>query len=202
MPQPLTLPADSDLCAGLAAAPAVPVETRYVYDGVRFDRYQRNRRTDWNLGTEFSPIVETRLSFKNDLPAALPPGEFRLLRGQADQTLEWIGTDWLPALKPGDSATIDLGPAAGLTGRRLRTSYSDVVPLKVSEESFEITLENQTPADQTITVVEHFYRGENHEIAAASAEHVPGADPHSIQFSVPVKAGTQQTFTYTVRYTW
>ena len=202
LPQPLTLPADSDLCAGLAAAPAVPVETRYVYDGVRFDRYQRNRRTDWNLGTEFSPIVETRLSFKNDLPAALPPGEFRLLRGQADQTLEWIGTDWLPALKPGDSATIDLGPAAGLSGRRLRTSYSDVVPLKVSEESFEITLENQTPADQTITVVEHFYRGENHEIAAASAEHVPGADPHSIQFSVPVKAGTQQTFTYTVRYTW
>ena len=74
--------------------------------------------------------------------------------------------------------------------------------MKVSEESFEITLENQTPADQTITVVEHFYRGENHEIAAASAEHVPGADPHSIQFSVPVKAGTQQTFTYTVRYTW
>ena len=202
LPQPLTLPADSDVRAGLASAPALPVETRYVYDGVRFDRYQRNRRTDWNLGTEFSPIVETRLSFKNDLPAALPPGEFRLLRGQADQTLEWIGTDWLPALKPGDSATIDLGPAAGLTGRRLRTSYSDVGPLKVSEESFEITLENQTPADQTITVVEHFYRGENHEIAAASAEHVPGADPHSIQFSVPVKAGTQQTFTYTVRYTW
>ena len=178
------------------------METRYVYDGVRFDRFQRNRRTDGNLGTEFATVVQTRLAFKNDLPAPLPPGEFRLLRGQADQNLEWIGTDWIAALKPGESALVDLGPSAGLFGRRLRTAYADVVPLKTADESFEITLENQTAADQTITVVEHFYRGENHEVIAASTEHVPGTDPHSIQFSVPVKAGASQTFTYTVRYTW
>ena len=202
LPQPLSLPAGSDIRAGLANAPAIPVETRFVYDGVRFDRYQRNRRSDWNLGTEFASVVETRLSFKNDTAAPLPPGEFRLLRGHADQALEWLGTDWLPALKPGESATINLGPAAGLSGRRLRTSYADVIPLKVADESFEITLENQTPADQTVTVIEHFYRGENHEITAASAEYVPGTDPHSIQFTTPVKAGATQTFTYTVRYTW
>ena len=193
---------ESAIFAGLANAPAIPVETRFVYDGVRFDRYQRNRRSDWNLGTEFASVVETRLSFKNDTAAPLPPGEFRLLRGHADQALEWLGTDWLPALKPGESATINLGPAAGLSGRRLRTSYADVIPLKVADESFEITLENQTPADQTVTVIEHFYRGENHEITAASAEYVPGTDPHSIQFTTPVKAGATQTFTYTVRYTW
>ena len=202
LPQPVSLPADSDVHAGLSSSPSIPVETRYVYDGVRFDRYQRNRRTDGNLGTEFSTVVQTRLTFKNPGPAPLPPGEFRLLRGQADQNLEWIGSDWLPALKSGESATVDLGPAAGLSGRRLRTAYADVVPLKSADESFEIALENQTAADQTITVVEHFYRGETHEITAASAEYVPGTDPHSIQFSVPVKAGSSQTFTYTVRYTW
>ena len=202
LPQPLALPAGADVRAGLAAAPALPVETRYVYDGVRFDRYQRNRRTDGNLGTEFSPVVETRLAFKNELGVPLPPGEFRLLRGQADRALDWIGSTWLPPLKPGESATVDLGPAAGLSGRRLRTAYAEVVPLKVAEESFEISLENQTPADLSVAVVEHFYRGDKHEIAAASAEHVPGPDPHSIQFSVPVKAGTTQSFTYTVRYTW
>ncbi len=202
LPQPLTLPADSDVHAGLSSAAAIPVETRYIYDGVRFDRYQRNRRTDWNLGTESATVVQTRLAFKNDRSAALPPGEFRVLRGSADQTLEWIGSDWLPALRPGESAVIELGPSAGLSGRRLRTAYADVVPLESADESFEITLENQTPSDQTITVVEHFYRGERHEITAASAEYVPGADPHSIQFSIPVKAGASQSFTYTVRYTW
>jgi hypothetical protein len=202
LPRPLTLPAGAEVYAGLSSSPSIPVEMRYVYDGVRFDRYQRNRRTDWNLGTESSSAVETLMTLKNEQPIPLPPGELRLLRGQADRTLEWIGTDWLPALKSGESATLQLGPAAGLSGRRIRTGYSEVVPLKVSEESFEITIDNQTPADQAITVIEHLYRGETHEITAASAEHVPGDDPHSIRFQFSVKAGTQKSFTYTVRYTW
>ena len=54
----------------------------------------------------------------------------------------------MPALKPGETAALDLGPAAGLSGRRLRTAYADVVPLQSADESFEITLENQTAADQ------------------------------------------------------
>ena len=115
LPQPLTLPTGADVIASLFSSPSLAVETRYVYDGVRFDRYQRNRRTDWNLGTESSAAVETRLTLKNEQAVALPPGEFRLLRGQADQSVEWIGTDWLPALKPGESATLQLGPAAGLS---------------------------------------------------------------------------------------
>lgn len=202
LPQALTLPAGEDVYAGLAAAVSIPVETQYVYDGVRFDRFQRNRRTDGNLGTEFSPVVETRLSFRNEQPGALPPGEFRLLQGQGNRPLEWIGRDWLPALPPGGSATLALGPAAGLSGRRVRTGFAEVVPAKVSDETFEIALDNQTDADRTITVVEHFYRGETHEITAASADHSPGDDPHSIRFQVPVKAGAQKSFTYTVRYTW
>jgi len=194
--------ASADTRATLAPLPALPVETRYGYDGVRFDRYQRNRRTDWNLGTEFSPVVAPRLAFRTESAAALPPGELRLLRGEADRNLEWIGTAWLPALKPGEAADLDLGPAAGLSGRRLRTGYADVEPFKAAEESFEITLQNQTAADQVVDVVEHFYRGDNHQITAASAEHVPGGDPHSVRFSIPVKAGASQAFTYTVRYTW
>ncbi len=59
------------------------------------------------------------------------------------------------------------------------------------------------PPIASITVVEHLYRGETHEITAASAEHVPvDGDPNAIQFTVPVKAGTKKSFTYTVRYTW
>ena len=202
LPQPLTLPAGADVYAALSAAASIPAETRYVYDGVRFDRFQRNRRTDWNLGTEFSPVVETRLSFRNEQSVPIPPGEFRLLKGQGNRPLEWIGSDWLPALRPGESATLALGPAAGLSGRRLRTGFTEVVPFKVSEESFEITLDNQSGEDRTITVVEHFYRGETHEITAASAEHAPGDDPHSVRFEVPVKAGTRKSITYTVRYSW
>ena len=203
LPIALTLPADRDALVVLAAFPSLAVETRYVYDGVRFDRYQRNRRTDWNLGTESSSTIETTLTFSAPKDASLPPGEFRLLKGVADQALEWIGTAWVPALHAGESTTLQLGPAAGLSARRIRTGFTEVVPLKVSEESFEIALDNQTPADKTITVIEHLYRGENHEITTASSTQSPvEGDPHAIQFTVPVKANTQKSFTYTVRYTW
>lgn len=203
LPQPLTLPAETEIYASLKPIVALPVDIAYVYDGVRFDRFQRNRRTDWNLGTEYSTHVETRLVFQNPAAAPpLPPGEFRLLRGAADRTLEWMGTDWLDPLPAGSSATLYLGPAAGLSGQRLRTGYAELVPLKSAEESFEIILENQTPQNQTIEVIEHFYRGDNHEITAASSEHTPGPDPHSIRFQVNVKAGAKKSITYTVRYTW
>ncbi len=201
MPHPLSLRARSELYAPLATA-SLPVETRHVYDGVRFDLYQRNRRTDWNLGTEFSPAVETRLVLLNGTAAPLPPGEFRLLKGPANRALEWIGSAWLPALPPGESATLHLGPAAGLSGRRIRTGFTEVVPMKVAEESFEITLNNQTPSDQAVRVVEHLYRGDQHDIVAASTDHLPGDAPHTIHFDIPVKAGSTQSFTYTVRYTW
>ena len=203
LPATQTLSANSDALVVLSSSPSLAVETRYLYDGVRFDRYQRNRRTDWNLGTEFSTAVETSLAFSAPKDIPLPPGEFRLLKGPADQDLEWIGTAWIPALKAGESTSLQLGPATGLSARRIRTGFSEVVPLKVSEESFEITLDNQTPADKTITVVEHLYRGEKHEITTASTPQSPvEGDPNAIQFSVPLKASSQKSLTYTVRYTW
>jgi len=200
--QPLSLPAGGEVGAELAFAESLPVETRHVYDGVRFDRYQRNRRTDPNLGTEFSPAVETRIAFRNPAAQPLPPGPFRLLRGTADRAMQWIGSDWLPPLDPDGETSLNLGPAAGLSGRRIRTAFSEIVPLKTAEESFEITIDNQTGADQDVTVVEHLYRGDTYEIAAASAEHEPGPVPRSIQFQTPVPAGASKTITYTVRYTW
>ena len=39
-------------------------------------------------------------------------------------------------------------------------------------------------------------------VLEVAAKYAPGADLHSVQFEIPVKAGTSQSFTYTVRYTW
>ena len=73
---------------------------------------------------------------------------------------------------------------------------------KAAEESFEISVANQTPFDRTVEVLEHLYRGDRWEIAAASAPYEPGPVPDSIVFRLPVKAGAERTVTYTVRYAW
>ena len=182
--------------------PALPVETVLRYDGARFDRFNRNRRADPEYGAGASSVVETRLTLRNAGKVPLPPGPFRVLRGDPSVPLEWVGTDWLPALAPGESVTLRLGPAAGLSGRRERKAFTETEPLKAAEESFEIAVANQTPFDRTVEVLEHLYRGDRWEIAASSAPYEPGPVPDSIVFRLPVKAGAERTVTYTVRYAW
>lgn len=202
IPTPLSLPPDDDIWASLASFPSLPVTAVLRYDGARFDRFQRNRRADEAFGAESSSTVETRLTFRNEGKTPLPPGPFRVLRGDPSVPLEWVGTDWLPALPPGDSVTLRLGPAAGLSGKRLRKAFTEIEPLKSAEESFEITLENHTLFDREIEVIEHLYRGDTYEIIAADAPYTPGPVPSSIRFALPVKAGSTRSLTYTVRYRW
>lgn len=202
LPAALSIPARGDVWATLADFPALPVETVLRYDGARFDRFNRNRRADPEYGAGSSSVVETRLALRNAGKVPLPPGPFRVLRGDPSVPLEWVGTDWLPALAPGESVTLRLGPAAGLSGRRERKAFTETEPLKAAEESFEISVANQTPFDRTVEVLEHLYRGDRWEIAAASAPYEPGPVPDSIVFRLPVKAGAERTVTYTVRYAW
>ena len=153
-------------------------------------------------GVYVSVINDTILTLRNAGKVPLPPGPFRVLRGDPSVPLEWVGTDWLPALAPGESVTLRLGPAAGLSGRRERKAFTETEPLKAAEESFEIAVANQTPFDRTIEVLEHLYRGDRWEIAASSAPYEAGPVPDSIVFRLPVKAGASRTVTYTVRYAW
>lgn len=202
LPATLSLPARGDVWATLADWPDMPVETVLRYDGARFDRFNRNRRADPDYGAGSSDVVETRLTFRNGGKVPLPPGPFRVLRGDPSVPLEWVGTDWLPALAPGETVTLRLGPAAGLSGRRERKAFTETEPLKAAEESFEISVANQTPFDRTVEVLEHLYRGDRWEIAASSAPYEAGPVPGSIVFRLPVKAGGTRTVTYTVRYAW
>ena len=202
LPATLTLPARGDVWATLAEYPSLPVETVLRYDGARFDRFNRNRRADPDYGAGSSPVVETRLTLRNGGKVPLPPGPFRVLRGDPSVPLEWVGTDWLPALAPGETVTLRLGPAAGLSGKRVRKAFTETEPLKAAEESFEITVENLTPFDRTIEILEHLYRGDRWEIAASSAPYENGPVPGSIVFRQLVKAGASRTVTYTVRYAW
>ncbi len=205
LPRPVTLRHGEALHVQLGLADRLPVSRFYVYDGVVFDRFQRNRRNDWNYGTECHGLVETYLQFSNSAPAglglALPPGVFRLYLQQADGTVDLAGQDLLRAVPVGGLAGVKLGPARGLSGARERTGYSEVVPLHEYEESFEIRLDNQTADPAEIRVVEHLYRWHEYEIVKSDTEYVATA-PQTIEFRAEVKPGGKRTLHYTVRYRW
>lgn len=205
LPRPLTMEPGDVLHVQLCEAGKVPMTKFYVYDGVRFDRFQRNRRNDWNYGIEFHETVETHLQFANTkasgLGIDLPPGRFRLYQQKADGSLDLIGEDRLQAVPAESTATVLLGPARGVRGERERTGYSEVVPLHEYEESFEIRLENDSTEEIEVRVIEHLYRWHQYEIVKADTDY-KATGPQTIEFRPVLKPGGKRSVHYTVRYRW
>lgn len=203
--RPLALPSGSTRYVQLARAEKLPVRRFYVYDGARFDRFQRNRRTDWNFGTEFHRDVEQRIGFENTEAAGLgfllPPGPVRLYTRRADGTVDGLIEGRLAVLPAGASVDLSLGPARGLGGERERTGYTEVVPLREYEESFEIRLSNDSADEVEIRVVEHLYRGEQFEIVKSDAEYTK-TGAQTVEFRPSLKPGGKKSVHYTVRYRW
>ncbi|NCC52517.1 MAG: hypothetical protein EOM20_15045 [Spartobacteria bacterium] len=183
----------------------VKVARFFVYDGVKFDRFQRNRRNDWNYGTETHHVVESYLDFLNSadngLGMDLPPGVFRLYQQEVDGTIDLVGEDTIGVTLSGEAGDVRLGPARGLRGERERTGYAEIIPLHEYEESFEIRLENDSSRDVEIRVVEHLYRWHDFEIVRADTQYTQ-TGPQTIEFRPRLKAGGKRSVHYTVRYRW
>lgn len=205
-PKPVTLADGEEKFIQYLDVERLPVVQQYVYDGVVFDRFQRNRRNDWNYGTESRRTVELYLSFQNGKEAgftgdALAPGRYRLFQRQADGGVDYLGETFSDVVQTGETATIKLGVARDLSGWRERVGYSEIVPLHEYEESFEIRLQNDQAQDAVIYVIEHLYRWSNFEIVKADSEYERRGDD-IIVFKPLVKAGGSRTLRYTVHYRW
>ena len=205
LPRPVTL-ADGDVVhVQLAAVERLPVARFFVYDGVRFDRFQRNRRNDWNYGTEFRTTVDTHLEFENTQPNGLgfnlPPGRVSLYRRGEQDLVDLLGRDQMLPVTAGGKGHLRLGPARGLRGERERTGYSEVKPLREYEESFEIRLANDSEEAVTIRVVEHLYRWPEYEIVKSDLDYQT-TGPQTIEFRPELKPGGRRSIHYTVRYRW
>lgn len=205
VPRSVSLDDRERLFVQVASLTDVPVERFHVYDGVKFDRFQRNRRNDWNYGTEFHSTVETYLSFANEprdgASQSLPPGWLRLFEAREDGAVDYLGETFMLPVQPGQQGNVRVGPSRGLTGERERIRYEEVRPLHEYEESFEIRLLNTSGEDAVVRVIEHLYRWPDFEIVKSDTE-FEQTGPQTIEFRPEVKAGGRRSVHYTVRYSW
>ena len=205
VPRPVNLGDGDVVQVQLTAVERLPVSRFYVYDGVRFDRFQRNRRNDWNYGTEYRTTVDTHLEFDNTAPNGLgqnlPPGRVSLYQRGENELVDLVGRDFLLPVKQGGQGHLRLGPARGLRGERERTGYSEVKPLREYEESFEIRLSNDSDQTVVVRVVEHLYRWSDYEIVKSDLDYET-TGPQTIEFQPELKPGGRRSIHYTVRYRW
>lgn len=176
-----------------------------VYDGVKLDRFDRNPRNDWNYGTAAHNTVDSYVdidnSAENGLGRALPRGRLTAYAQRADGAVDIAGEGLVSMTEPGGVLRVQLGAAPGLRGERERTGYTEVVPLREYEETFEIRLENASAEDADVRVVEHLYRWHQFEIVKADTEYVKTGD-RTIEFRPVIKRGGRKSIHYTVRYRW
>lgn len=203
--EPVSLNSHESKVVQLFTVQEMPFRLFYVYDGVRFDRFQRNPQRDWNYGTESHDVVESYMEFEYqpeaDANGVLLPGRMDLYQRQEDDSVRLLGRDFLQSTVAGDTGFVRLGPAADVQGSRERIGYHEVVPLHEYEESFEIRLSNDSTKDIQVRVVEHLYRSADFEIVRADTEYEKTGEQR-IEFRPVLKPGGRRSIRYTVKYRW
>jgi hypothetical protein len=205
IPSPLAPAAVGDagceVAAVFAEEPQANGTLELVYDGVAFDDFPRDGRTDWGLGTGCTGEVTARLEIVNPFPFTLPEGEWTVFQRPERGAPRLFPPVRAPALRARQRTTLHLGAVPNLSGERVRLAITEIVPGSVLEERFAVTVRNAGDEPRAVKVVEHFYRGGLPRLAEADAPHEL-AGPGEISFRLHVPPRGEKSVNYTVQYTW
>lgn len=210
LPRPVTLPAGGMKQVEFANARGVKARKVYLYDPQADylprhyggDPLQRlaNEEFGSRAGTRIDVFREFENTKENGLGIPLPAGTFRFYEADGSD-LEFTGERTIGHTATGETVRLATGTAFDLVGKRVRETLAVDTANKTTTEQIKITLRNRKDSDVTIQVVERLARGSNWDILKPSMK-FERLDSGRVQFDVPVPAGEETSFTYTVRYTW
>jgi hypothetical protein len=188
-----------------ASASQIPATKLFIYDGARMPFYGYNEysRANQNYGVQTNKDVFVMLEFnnskENNLGIPLPKGRMRVYKVDTDQSLEFIGEDWIDHTPKDELVRIYLGNAFDIVGERIQTEFKNIG--NTVTESYKITLRNHKEEPVTVRVVEHLYRWSNWKITNKS-QNYDKTDSKTIEFNVPIDKNGEAVVTYTVEYWW
>jgi hypothetical protein len=189
----------------------VTVRRNYLYDGVSSQLQPQsyyggnvNQQRGYGLdgdNTRVHIVEQIKNSESNHLGMPLPAGRVRLYRRDADGQMEFIGENIIDHTPAEETVKLLTGSAFDVKGSRRQTDFHVNQADRLLDETFEIKVTNQKQQPVSVTVVEHFYRGDNWEIRDKSGDYSK-RDSHTVEFPLQVPAKGETTLTYAVRYSW
>lgn len=205
--RPTTIVNNQTKQMGLFEAYHVPVKKLFVYEGAPHVYVRPEPITEANFGTEEgNKKVQVMVEFHNrvtdHLGMPLPQGTVRLYQEDpADHVPEFIGEDTLSHTSKDEKVRLNVGSAFDVVGRRQRMDFQLDLAQRVMVEKFEIELKNHRDSAIEVLVKEPLYRWISWEVVSSSLP-FKKKDAKTIEFLVPLEKNSQQTLTYTVRYSW
>jgi hypothetical protein len=182
----------------------VPVEKKYLYDASDLSGdFSVYTRVNPDYGADGKGEVEVIFKLNNSKAAhlgfPLPPGEIRMYQKDKSGSLEWVGSDFLPATPRNEKVLINAGRAFDVLGSRARLQFESGP--KNARESFEITLTNRKKSDVLVSVVADLYSWSQWKIIS-SDQKWKKKDARTIVFEIPVKKNSSSKINYAVEYYW
>ncbi len=173
-------------------APSPPY---YSYSGVITDR---------GYGATSDAQIQVRIEFANressGLGIPLPAGRIRIYKEDVDGGAEFVGEDTISHTPIDEGLTLNVGNAFDLVGDRRQIAYRQVQE-RVVEETYEITLRNHKGESVIVRAIEHLFRAHDATIVKSDRDYTM-VDANTARWDVPIEAGGETRFTYTVVYRW
>ncbi len=167
----------------LFAPTEVKVVKKYSFDGAR----ESNK-------------VRVNLEFKNEkksgLGMPLPNGKVRVYKEDDDESLIFIGEDFIDHTPKNETVRVYVGNAFDIVGERIQKDRRSIGK-NSWEETLEIKLRNHKDESVSVTVIEHLNL--NWEILQNSHEFAK-KDAQTIEFEINIPKDGEVVLEYRVRY--
>jgi hypothetical protein len=132
---------------------------------------------------------------------SLPAGFLRVLTADRNGVPQFIGEGRINDTPKGTDASITLGTAFDLRGKRERNSFHVDKAGRTMDEAFRITLTNAGDTARTVTVREHPNRWRQWTLISSTVK--PSKQTtDTLEFKLDVPANGKTVLDYGVRYTW
>lgn len=187
------IPASLDLNAGenITVRLYDPRRVKFVKTYL-FENDERNQKQE-PLAVEYQ-IANTK---SNKLGVPLPQGKIQIYQKMDQGFIEFVGQDQIRQVPIGETATIVSGHAFDVIGKRTVLNYDR--QRKSEEATISIEIKNKLKKQINVRLIEHIFG--DWVIRDASADYLK-KDASTINFPLTLKAGRNQTITYTYRKEW
>ncbi len=185
--RPATLKSAETKQIELLDVPNVPVERRYEF---------RSGENKVAVALRFKNAEETA----KGLGIPLPKGPVRVFQRDTDGELELAGTDAIDHTPKDETLSLRLGYAFDLAGERKQLAQRE--GFHWSELDWEIKLRNHKPETVKIDVVEAINGSSMNWTMLKESQAHTVRDVNTLVYPVELKANSEATVTYTIRYQW
>ncbi|MCB1218784.1 DUF4139 domain-containing protein [bacterium] len=182
--RPTTIRNSQQKQIGLLTANGVATEKLFVFDG--------------RSGGDVSVKIQFENAEENNMGMPLPKGIVRVFKADSKGQAQFVGEDRIDHTPKDEDVRLTIGNAFDIKGETVRKDYKDIG--KGYTETWEVTLKNHKETEDVVVTVPFRVWGEWSVIESSIPHHKK--DASTMEFSVPVPADGETSFSFTYRVVW